>query len=133
MTLEEKIKIIEEKIANLPQEFDVEENHIILNNPRLINLIVDTVFKNLHLCNEEVFGCFNDTIINALLERDSNTIYYNFIKNMFEISIPSTKDFEELLNQIELYPEQVQYFRNKIKEAFLNKELPIDRYSQSEM
>lgn len=40
MTLEEKIRIIEEKIANLPQEFDVEENHIILNNPRLIKYML---------------------------------------------------------------------------------------------
>ena len=132
MTLEEKIKIIEEKIANLPQEFDVEENHIILNNPRLINLIVDTVFKNLHLCNEEVFGCFNDTIINALLERDANTIYYNFIENMFAISTPSTEDLNNFLAQADITPEQAQYFKEKIKEAFLNKELPIERYSHSE-
>lgn len=132
MTLEEKIKIIEEKIANLPQEFDVEENHIILNNPRLIELIVDTIFKNLHLCNEEVFGCFNDTIINALLERDSNTIYYNFIENMFEITIPSSEELDSFLTQAGLSPEQEAYFKDKVKEAFLNKELPIERYSQSE-
>ena len=37
MTLEEKIKIIEEKIANLPATFNVEERHIINHNKRLMN------------------------------------------------------------------------------------------------
>ena len=51
MTLEEKIKIIEEKIANLPSEFDVEERHIIDNNPRLIELIHQTLLNvNKRLC-----------------------------------------------------------------------------------
>ncbi len=40
MTLEEKIKIIEEKIANLPSDFDVEERHIINNNQRLIKYML---------------------------------------------------------------------------------------------
>ena len=54
MTLEEKIKLIEEKIANLPSEFDVEERHIIDNNPRLIELIHQTLLSNPHLFNDEV-------------------------------------------------------------------------------
>lgn len=132
MNLEEKINNIEEKIANLPQKFDVEENHIILNNPRLIDLIVQTIFDNLHLCNEEVFSCLDSTILEALLERDSNAIYFHYLENMLEVVIPSSEELNQYLNEAGLSSEQCKYFENKIKEAYQNKNLPIERYNQSE-
>ena len=132
MTLEEKIRIIEEKIANLPQEFDVEENHIIINNPRLIDLIVQTIFDNLHLCNEEVFGCLNNTILNALLERDSNTIYFHFVDNMLNEKIVSTEELRDFLNQVTLTPEQTKYLEEKVKNAYLNKDISIEKFSHTE-
>ena len=132
MTLEEKIQKIEEKIASLPQEFNVEENHIILNNPRLIDLIVETILNNPHLCNEEVFGCLNDTIITALLDRDSNTIYFNYVENMLKETIPSTEELINYFNQATLTPEQEKYFKDKIKKAFLSKDIPIEKFSHTQ-
>ncbi len=132
MNLEEKIKKIEGKIANLPQKFDVEENHIILNNPRLIDLIVQTILDNPHLCNDEVLDCLNETILENLLARDSDTLYFNYLENLFEKTFPSLEKFAQYVQITNLNSEQIKYFENKIKEAYQNRNLSIDRYSQTE-
>ena len=132
MNLEEKIKLIEEKIANLPSEFDVEERHIIDNNPRLIELIHQTLLNNPHLFNDEVFGCFTDTVLNSIIEAHGNTAYYHFIDNMLKISIPSIIHLNQYLEQTNLTEEQKEHFRNIVTQAFQDKELTIERFDISD-
>jgi hypothetical protein len=132
MTLEEKIKLIEEKIANLPQEFNVEERHIINSNPRLKELFVQTILNNTNLITEEVINYLPDEIVNALIEENSNKVYFYFIENMLQIAFISTNDLINYLNQTDLTQEQREYFKDKIKQAFLNKELSIDKFAQNQ-
>lgn len=128
MTLDEKIKLIEEKIANLPSEFDVEERHIIDNNPRLIELIHQTLLNNPHLFNEEVFGCFTDTVLNSILEEHGNEAYYNYIDNMLKESIPAITYLNQYFEQTNLTEEQKEHFRNIVTKSFQNKELTIEYF-----
>ena len=132
MNLEEKIKLIEEKIANLPSEFDVEERHIIDNNPRLIELIHQTLLNNPHLFNEEVFGCFTDTVLNSIIEEHGNTAYYHYIDNMLKTSIPSIIHLNQYLEQTNLTEEQKEHFRNIVTQSFQDKELTIERFDISD-
>lgn len=132
MTLEDKIKLIEEKIANLPSDFDVEERHIINNNPRLITLIHQTLLNNPHLINEEVFACFTDEVIASLEAEHGNELYYHFIDNMLKISITATTYINQYLEQANLDENQKNYFREIVKQAFQNKELTIENFDRSE-
>ncbi len=132
MNLEEKIRIIEEKIHNLPQEFDVEENHIILNNPRLINLIIDTILNNPSLCNEEVFSCLNDTIMELMQEKHAQYLYTTYLDNILKNKIISLEELETIDQQADINPQKMAEFKEMVHQAFLNRNLPVERYRQSQ-
>ncbi len=132
MNLEEKIKIIEEKIHNLPQEFDVEENHIILNNPRLVNLIIGEILNKPHLCNDEVFSCLNDTIIEELITNHGRYVYTTFISNMLETQIVSVEELESMFNQADVSEEDKEKFRQQVIRAFKDKNISIDSFRQNQ-
>ncbi len=132
MTLEEKIKIIEEKIANLPSDFDVEERHIINNNQRLIDLIHQTILNNPHLINEEVFGCLTDEVKNSLLEKYGDKVYYHYIDNALKVTIPAMVNLNNYLAELPLNEETQEHFRKIVKEAFENKDMPLDRFDMGE-
>ncbi len=132
MNLEEKIRIIEEKINNLPQEFDEEEKHIILHNPRLMNLIQQILLNNPDLCNEDVFDCLEEAYISSLPEEELNKIYVYYLENLLKEKIVSTAELERTANQLSVNEEDVDRLKDIINQAFLNRNLTIERFSTSE-
>lgn len=134
MNLEEKIKIIEEKISNLPQEFDEEESFIIDNNPRLIKLIHDTILGNLELCNEQVLFSLSDIVAESLIRKHGQVVFTNYIYNTLNQKIISLEELHNYISQeeFELANEDIERFEQIIHEGFLNRDLPVERFNKSE-
>lgn len=131
MTLEEKIRIIEEKIANLPAEFTEEEEYIITNNPRILKLFQDTLLNTPELCTMEIISSINYSML-GFTDVQERHIFTQVVNNLLEEQIYSIEELESICEQLKIDGEKREYFKKIVKDGYNNPEFSIERFHTSE-
>ena len=132
MTLEEKIRIIEEKIANLPTTFTEEEKEIIINNTRLFNLIKNKLLTEPNLCTEKVLDCIPDEVKSTYTPDELSQVYTYYVDNLLSQKIHSSQEIIEAADAIGLKKEDIERYKKIIHEGFSNLNYTIDQFNISE-
>lgn len=129
MTLEEKLKIIEEKIRNLPANFDREEKYLMDTNPYLFKLAVDVLLSNPKLCTDEVIRELGGRVSDYLQETGATQYYTNYIYNFLETNLVSYVELEEVCLQVEISEQTQNEFKELLRKRYLDPNLTPDKFN----